>query len=286
MKIKLISCTIIGLMIAGCATSYQSNGFSGGYSDLKLQDNVFKISFRGNGYTNEQRAADFALLHAAEVALENGYGYFAVVDEKETTQNFLTTTPTTAHTTGTVYLNSPAVIGGSVHAVGNSGSYSGTTTYSGGQIVNIRKPTATYTIACFKEKPITNDMIYDAKQLARNLGKNYGVFSPINKLNEQAEATLKIGVPRELVLTEIGQPSHSEVADGKKIDIYEFEQDYSEPAKISRTVVHIAADWFTLFLYELIRKRVEKAIWTRQVKSVKAVYGLNGAVESVTDLKK
>ncbi len=53
--------------LAACATSYQPDGFSGGYSDMKLGENVWQVDFRGNGYTSSARARDFSLLRAAEI---------------------------------------------------------------------------------------------------------------------------------------------------------------------------------------------------------------------------
>lgn len=84
---------IIGLgiclgVVAGCATGpfgptgYQASGWLGGYSDMKVQDDIFKVTFSGNGYTNAVRARDFALLRCAEVTLGNGYKYFIIIDEK------------------------------------------------------------------------------------------------------------------------------------------------------------------------------------------------------------
>lgn len=70
------------ILLAACASPYQPEGFGGGYSETQLSENIFKVSFRGNGYTSEDRAADMALLRSAELALENGFKYFAVVDEQ------------------------------------------------------------------------------------------------------------------------------------------------------------------------------------------------------------
>jgi hypothetical protein len=65
------------LSIQACATGYKSDGFVGGYSETQLDENVFKVAFRGNGYTRQDRAADFTLLRSAELALKSGYSYFA-----------------------------------------------------------------------------------------------------------------------------------------------------------------------------------------------------------------
>lgn len=69
---------VVSLMLAGCASQYQPIAFSGGYSDMRMQENVFVVTYRGNGFTSDIRAKDFALLHCAEVTLKNGYKYFVI----------------------------------------------------------------------------------------------------------------------------------------------------------------------------------------------------------------
>ncbi len=42
------------LTSSGCSTSYQSDSWTGGYSEIQLADNIYKVSFRGNGYTSRK----------------------------------------------------------------------------------------------------------------------------------------------------------------------------------------------------------------------------------------
>jgi len=44
-------------LLAGCATPYQHRGFTGGFSETQLDENVFQMRFNGND-TYDQRAAD------------------------------------------------------------------------------------------------------------------------------------------------------------------------------------------------------------------------------------
>jgi hypothetical protein len=69
----------LALLIVGCATGYHSTGFTGGYSDTQLGPDIFRVSFRGNAYTEPERVQDFALLHAAELALSHGYTHFGIL---------------------------------------------------------------------------------------------------------------------------------------------------------------------------------------------------------------
>ena len=77
---KIVVASVALLALAGCSTPYQRTGFTGGFSETRLQENAFSVSFRGNGYTSRERSTDFALLRCAELTLENGFKFFAVAD--------------------------------------------------------------------------------------------------------------------------------------------------------------------------------------------------------------
>lgn len=159
---KLIAITIATLILQGCATTYQKTGFTGGYSETQLDENVFTVSFRGNGYTGRERVADFTLLRSAELTLENGFQYFAIIDANSYTSNSTYTTPTTSHTTGSAY------------GTGNYAYGSATTRTTGGQTYNISKPSSSNTIVCFKEKPETV-FTYNANFIYKNIRQKYGI---------------------------------------------------------------------------------------------------------------
>ncbi len=165
---KLICLFIMAMLVSGCATGYQRQGWTGGYSNLKIQDDIFKVRFRGNAHCGMDRAVDFTLLRCAEVALENGYRYFIIIDEQAGTRTSAYTTPVTAQTYGTAN-----VYGNSNYA---QGTYSGTTYYSGGQTYIFHKPRTSNTIKCFKEKPENiPTMVYDADQVKNNIKSQYGI---------------------------------------------------------------------------------------------------------------
>ncbi len=165
---KLICLFAIALLVSGCATGYQRQGWTGGYTNMKIQDDIFKVSFRGNAYCGQGKAEDFVLLRSAEVALENGYKYFVIIDEKSRTRTSAYTTPVTAQTHGTA-----TAYGGSGYA---QGSYSGTTYYSGGQTYILHKPSTTNIIKCFKEKPENiSGIVYDAEQVRNNIKDQYNL---------------------------------------------------------------------------------------------------------------
>jgi len=151
------------LVLTACATSYQPTGFGGGYTETQLGENIFQVSFKGNGYTAGERASDFALLRSAEITLQNGFRYFVVAESEKGSSLSTYTTPTQSYTTGNVY------------GYGNTAYGSAHTTTYGGQTYLIRKPSATNTIACFKEKPETSGLVFDAEFVKKSLRQKYGI---------------------------------------------------------------------------------------------------------------
>lgn len=153
--------------LISCSTGYHPVGFGGGYSTTQLDENVFQVSFRGNGYTRHEKASDFALLRSAEIALEHGYPFFAIVDGQRYSEQTAVTTPSSS----TTNLNA------TTYGTLNSGSYTantyGTATTYGGQTFLIRRPTASNTIVCFKEKP--QGFAYNAKVVISSIKETYGL---------------------------------------------------------------------------------------------------------------
>lgn len=139
------------VMLSGCATTYQPTGFTGGYSETRLGENIFQVSFRGNGFTSPGRASDFTLLRSAETTLENGFRYFAVVESERDSKIGTYTTPTTSQ------------------IIGN------TITTTGGQTYFFSKPRASNTILCFERKPATDGLIFDAEFIVRTIRQKYNL---------------------------------------------------------------------------------------------------------------
>lgn len=63
---------------------------------------------------------------------------------------------------------------------------------------------------------------------------------------------LKPGVPRSVVIAEMGAPSSYEELQGTRTEVYRFKQGYSTPNKISRAVFHGTADVITFGLWEVV----------------------------------
>ena len=68
------------LLLCACATPYKPLEHRYGYSDHQVANGVYEVSFLGNGNTSYEKALDFALLRAAEIALNHHAKSFILLD--------------------------------------------------------------------------------------------------------------------------------------------------------------------------------------------------------------
>jgi hypothetical protein len=150
---------VAALLLGACATPYQRQGLRGGFTESQLDENVFRVSFHGNGFTSHDRVADFTLLRSAELAREHGYHFFLIVQASDRTSYSTYTTPIQSTTTANVT------------------SYGGTatTTITGGGTHLIAMPGASNTIVCFTDRPEGYPVVYNADFLYRSLSSRYGI---------------------------------------------------------------------------------------------------------------
>lgn len=152
MKWKNCAAVVCGLLLlVGCATPYQKEGFAGGFAEKQLSRNEFFVGFSGNGYTSGQRAVDMCMLRCAEICLGHGFRYYAL-----TANN-------------TEYDRSTAVTSGNFIPTG----YGGGVFLSSTQV--IPKPNTANRIVCFREKPPTIADYFDAQQVFQQLSQKYSV---------------------------------------------------------------------------------------------------------------
>lgn len=88
---KKLILTLPILLLTSCAflgwvpTPYQEENRSGGYSSMKLNKEVFRVKFQGNGYTRENVVHKYFLRRCAEITEQEGYQYFAFAEKSEET---------------------------------------------------------------------------------------------------------------------------------------------------------------------------------------------------------
>ena len=83
----LLAAGAAAIMVAACATPtpYQpigarGTGASGGFSEVRLAENRYRVSFAGNSMTSRERVETYLLYRAAELTVERGYDGFSIVD--------------------------------------------------------------------------------------------------------------------------------------------------------------------------------------------------------------
>jgi hypothetical protein len=140
MKKYLLILSII--FLTSCATHYGISGFRGGYSEIKIDEHTYDVSFNGNGYTSGEQIKRYFLYRCSEITLNQGGKYFIMFDKHIGSENYSTATR------------------GSVDAYGNINATTNTVTKSYGS----------GTIKFFSEKPINYDgIVYDAQELKTSL---------------------------------------------------------------------------------------------------------------------
>lgn len=81
---RLVIAPLLALSLAACETTAnapyaQASGpQAAGYSELRLEQNRFRVTYRGSAKLDQGRVEDLALLRAADLALANGYDWFRV----------------------------------------------------------------------------------------------------------------------------------------------------------------------------------------------------------------
>jgi len=138
----------------------------GGYDDLQLAENVFQIRFKGNAYTSKEKAADYTLLRSAELAKENGFGYFIITERDSWNKIYKHQEPDKSETSGSVRVMNK-----------NSATYKETTVTERGSSLTFLKPRTENTIVCFKERPDSLGSFYDVNFIIPQLKSKYGITS-------------------------------------------------------------------------------------------------------------
>lgn len=91
----------LSVAVAACSTPtpYQPHiagqRVSGGYSDIKLAEDRYRVTFEGNSLTSRDRVEGYLLYRAAELTLEQGADWFLIVDRlvERDAQTYVTPDP-------------------------------------------------------------------------------------------------------------------------------------------------------------------------------------------------
>jgi hypothetical protein len=83
----VLAAALASALLGACATAtpYQplgarGTGASGGFSDVRLASNRYRVTFAGNSMTSRERVETYLLYRAAELTVQRGYTGFTIVD--------------------------------------------------------------------------------------------------------------------------------------------------------------------------------------------------------------
>jgi Skp family chaperone for outer membrane proteins len=94
---RLAALALLALATTACATGYGARGWSGGYSDTRVDDTHYYVTFHGNGHASEDRVWNFWFYRCAELTLEKGFRFFDVrVDKRGSADQSFLEDPTSA----------------------------------------------------------------------------------------------------------------------------------------------------------------------------------------------
>jgi len=82
---KAVLSASLALALAACATAtpYQpAMGSAEGYSDLRLENNRYRVNFAGNTFTSRETVERYLLFRAAELTVQQGYDWFETADRR------------------------------------------------------------------------------------------------------------------------------------------------------------------------------------------------------------
>lgn len=105
-----------------------------------------------------------------------------------------------------------------------------------------------------------------------------------NQPGQKDLTLLNPGQPRAKLIAEYGQPTHTEVRDGVRKDIFTWTQGYHGAVRAGRAVGHAAANVATLGLWEVVGTPIEGHMNGSQL-SAEVHYDKNDVVTRVVPLK-
>lgn len=176
---------LAALLVSSCSTTYVPKNLMGGYSDRVLGAEVYSVSFDGNGYTSQQTAWNLFLTRAAEIALDNDYSGFYVLDIQDTTRDSSYVTPGYSRSYTTTNISGSYNTYGNVRGFYATSGSTTTTLYYPPQVHSITKPGYTGRILLVNKRIDGQPAPYDA-------GVTYRIGKDLTKQLENQNTTVTL----------------------------------------------------------------------------------------------
>ena len=102
--LRVLMMAAMAVTLASCATPYQEQSFTGGFTVKELRPDVVRVHFGGNGYTTRETVQAYWLNRCAELALEKGFAGFEILSDMQ----FVRLRPSTDEPIGPASISSGA----------------------------------------------------------------------------------------------------------------------------------------------------------------------------------
>lgn len=79
-KISTAVFLALALSTSACTTPYGSTGLTGGYFEKRVNDQLLKVNFAGNGFTGADKIQTYALYRCAEIARDAKKSHFVIYE--------------------------------------------------------------------------------------------------------------------------------------------------------------------------------------------------------------
>jgi hypothetical protein len=169
MKKLALFISIVSLYACGTSDPYVGGEGAGlgTFSESRLTDDRYRITFKGEPQATSDQVKDLALLRAAEITLANDYDWFRVVNQETNTTTQVTPTTVTTTTPGQTVSRDCGALGCTTTV---------TPSYTGTQVVAVKEDDAYSTsieIVMGDGRMRDPTAVYDADELHDALTRRY-----------------------------------------------------------------------------------------------------------------
>lgn len=80
-KLNIPGVVLSLLFLASCATTYGPKGTRGGYSETRIDEVTYQVTFEGNQNSSREQVRTNLMYRCCELTRQNGYQYFIILSD-------------------------------------------------------------------------------------------------------------------------------------------------------------------------------------------------------------